>query len=180
MSTPTVTMVDDIVVKIEYPLLPKDTPRLPYSNYTGGKKISWKLVDDIAVGTFTIDGQDVTLIDPNKELGFTSLKQNFKMSCQCKNVEFYAPLPKEIARCHCSVCRDLNGTKYSSFAQYPQEVLPINLDVNVILTSRASRGYCSKCKTNIYMKYNDSKKIWLADIFQFDCSTIPTYDIYRE
>lgn len=107
--------------------------------------------------------------------------------CKCKLIEFNLPkFPKEIAICHCSICKNSCGDQNSttSFTKFDKNQFQ-NLIKNSesILTCRTSnqaiRGFRKSCKTPIYMIYDKSPNIWLTtNTFKFDYNQIPTYDIY--
>jgi hypothetical protein len=63
--TPSVTTIGNMLVSVNYPRLDPDSLYLPYSCYTKGNKITWQFVNDVATGTFQLNGRDVVITDPN-------------------------------------------------------------------------------------------------------------------
>lgn len=105
--------------------------------------------------------------------------------CFCGSIKYIVPnKPNEIACCHCTICRKLHNKPFSKFAKYQLNDVVFeyddfkNLD-SLLSSSKAHRGFCKKCKTFLYMKYNNSNNIWFyVDTFFFDVTSIESYDIY--
>lgn len=98
---------------------------------------------------------DTTIVDNNTLSG----------GCKCRGVTYSVPrLPMEIARCHCTICREFTEKPYSTFAKYDYNDVNFeqhngSLLQSVASSSRAVRGFCKKCKTYLYMQYVDSNNI---------------------
>jgi len=70
------------------------------------------------------------------------------------------------------------------FSKYDKSLLK-SIDVDKIIikrsSSRAVRGFCSTCKTPIFMLYDNSNNIWIiSDVFKFDFKYIEIYDIFKK
>lgn len=115
---------------------------------------------------------------------YKSIMLNCK--CSCGDITFIVPHePEEIARCFCSICSKYSKSSFVCFAKYQKN------DINTIMSNmsnmsiirsskRAIRGFCSVCKDNIFMIYNDSNNIWInTNTFTFSYEHIDTYDIFN-
>lgn len=109
--------------------------------------------------------------------------EKYHCQCSCKDVNFIVPeLPKDIANCHCTICKNLNNKQFISFARYNKNDIQLDFTKFAIFESsnRAKRYKCNNCNDWICMIYNNSDNIWIvADRFMFTCKDIETYDIYR-
>jgi hypothetical protein len=103
--------------------------------------------------------------------------------CKCNSIKYTVKyLPQEIADCHCSICQNLHGHPFVSFAKFPIKDIFFNSTNNfkkIKLTNKAIRVACVECDSILFMHYIKSKFIWLVcDTFNFDVKNIEHYDIF--
>jgi hypothetical protein len=104
--------------------------------------------------------------------------------CNCGLINLNIVAPTEIARCHCSICKNIHGKSPSLFASYNKSMIMNQINEFDIKTYESSnfahRGFCVRCNTPIYMLYNGSAKIWIySNVFKFDILNIDQYDIHK-
>ena len=107
-----------------------------------------------------------------------------KCQCNCGQVSCSIPyIPDTIANCYCSICRRVYKKEYTSFAKYNTQQIILKGREHVKFlrcTEIAVRGYCSLCKTYLFMYYDESENIWMnTERFNFDIQNIPSYNIYK-
>merc|ERR1712218_627373 len=97
--------------------------------------------------------------------------------CQCRAVKYeLLAIPIEIQHCYCSICRKISGS--TSCAWSPIKELDIRFICNQTLTfykssKKVKRGFCRKCGSKIYLKYEYQKSlIWLTTASFDDDSNI--------
>ena len=105
--------------------------------------------------------------------------------CQCGAIKYKLKcIPIEIANCYCTICQKLHQTKFVSFARYLKKDIPFVKKENLIknrTSNRATRSYCKKCGTYLFMHYNLSDNIWLyTNTFNFSTDMIEHYGIYKK
>ncbi|AYV83359.1 MAG: aldehyde-activating protein [Hyperionvirus sp.] len=105
-------------------------------------------------------------------------------SCQCNKIKIPLNIkPTEIARCFCSICKDIYKTESTSFAVYPKKIVAHleSADVKIVRSPRAIRGFCNCCDSPLFMLYDDSPNVWIVtNILKFDITHIEIYDIFRK
>lgn len=111
----------------------------------------------------------------------TNIFQGF---CQCGKIKYVVNfLPKEIADCYCTICKNIHKTQFVSFAKYGIRDIKFmsNYNFKIISSSnRAIRCACNDCNDIVFMYYNNSENLWLVtNTFKFDITCIEHYDICK-
>ncbi|WPC05457.1 GFA family protein [Pseudomonas benzenivorans] len=79
-----------------------------------------------------------------------------KGSCHCGAVrwEFFLPI-KTVVKCHCSNCRKLQGSDYSTWVVVPGEQYSITQGSEKITkyqaNEKSSKNFCSNCGTAVFL-----------------------------
>eukprot|EP00931_Biecheleriopsis_adriatica_P050015 TRINITY_DN28945_c0_g1_i1.p1 TRINITY_DN28945_c0_g1~~TRINITY_DN28945_c0_g1_i1.p1 ORF type:complete len:156 (-),score=29.60 TRINITY_DN28945_c0_g1_i1:93-560(-) len=69
-------------------------------------------------------------------------------------------MPGQMSVCHCSMCRQATGAPYVPFVALPRRAI-FGIDVSTYASSGvASRGFCGKCGSFMYMDYGEPTTIW--------------------
>ena len=103
--------------------------------------------------------------------------------CSCGLINFKIRKPKEIALCHCNICKTVNNRKtptpFAKFNINKFNITKFNIEIKTT-SCLAKRGFCKECRDPIYMIYNGSNNIWICtETFNFSTDDIEHYDIYN-
>ena len=99
------------------------------------------------------------------------MKNSLHGSCLCGAVRYRAATSvRRVVNCHCSLCRKMNGSAFSSYAVIPFEALEISGETHVatyVVTQRARKHYCGRCGTplfNLNSKYPGACMLYLGTV----------------
>jgi hypothetical protein len=105
-------------------------------------------------------------------------------SCACGAVRLTAEADaRRIVNCHCSMCRRMNGSAFSSYVVIPHRSLTVIGDEQ-LGTYQAAPGarkhYCSKCGTplfNLSSRYAGACMLYLG-IIEPQPADVPSLNVY--
>jgi len=91
-------------------------------------------------------------------------------SCICGAVTVSAEIGESVGACHCELCRKWGGGPL--LALNGGEAVTFEGDANVVAyptTDWATRGFCARCGTHLYIRVNQSGRYILpAGLFDLD------------
>jgi hypothetical protein len=98
-------------------------------------------------------------------------KSGLTGACSCGSVKYRADADlRRIVNCHCNMCRQMNGSAFSSYAVIPRKFLVLSGDDNVAeyqVTEAARKHFCRKCGTPLFNtneKYPGACMIYLGSL----------------
>jgi hypothetical protein len=107
-------------------------------------------------------------------------------SCLCGAVTYRATTDvRRLVNCHCGLCRQMNGSAFSSYAVIPFGALEISgrPDLGTYsVTQRATKHFCVKCGTpifNLNSKYPGACMLYLGAVEGGERYS-PSYNVYCE
>jgi hypothetical protein len=73
-------------------------------------------------------------------------------SCACGAIRYRADMDiKNVVNCHCTQCRGMNGSAYSTYAALPESELQVEGEpATYAVTVDASKHFCPTCGTPIF------------------------------
>lgn len=92
---------------------------------------------------------------------------------------------RRVVNCHCSLCRRMNGSAFSSYAVVPHKALELRDEQSLAryaVTERATKHYCITCGTpifNLNRKYLGACMLYLGSIEGGDVY-FPSLNVYCE
>jgi len=100
----------------------------------------------------------------------TELKKN-SGSCGCGSVNYELNMDElNVVNCHCDMCRNHNGSSFSTYAIFPIESLDITTGsefINKYIANGGEKHFCHKCGTplfNVHEKYPGVRMIYLGTL----------------
>ena len=80
----------------------------------------------------------------------------FRGSCACQRVKLTCTSPPTyLCNCHCVTCRKMAGAPYCTFASFPERAVTWIGKFEIYRKSDvASRAFCQKCSSFLFMQYN--------------------------
>lgn len=107
-------------------------------------------------------------------------------ACKCGSVTFRADADlRRIINCHCNMCRQMNGSAFSTYAVIPRKLLVISGDENLgdyKVTVAARRYFCKKCGTPLFNTneiFPGACMIYLGTI-ERSAGHLPSVNIFSE
>ena len=98
-------------------------------------------------------------------------KSGLTGACSCGSVKYRADADlRRIVNCHCNMCRQMNGSAFSSYAVIPRKFLVLSGDDNVAeyqVTEAARKHFCRKCGTPLFNtneKYPGACMVYLGTL----------------
>lgn len=80
--------------------------------------------------------------------------EEIKGSCHCGTIHWKFTLPvKTVVKCHCGMCRKLNGSDYSTWAVVPAEQYTITKGSEAVTNyeaEKSSKSFCSRCGSPVF------------------------------
>lgn len=116
----------------------------------------------------------------------TTSETSVSGGCHCGAValEIAAPI-RTVVNCHCTMCRLMNGSAFSTYVVVPREALSLagseNLGVHSP-TPRACKHFCGKCGTpvfNINDRYTGLRMVYLGAVHAPEAPP-PEFNVYCE
>ncbi|WP_444902388.1 GFA family protein [Microbulbifer sp. SSSA007] len=79
-----------------------------------------------------------------------------KGGCHCGSVAWEFDLPiKTVVKCHCSMCRKLQGSDHSTYAVVPKEQFSLSKGEDSVIsyqaTEKSCKNFCSTCGTPTHL-----------------------------
>jgi len=75
-------------------------------------------------------------------------------SCKCGNIHYVTGDPLQVVNCHCSLCRNINGSAFSSYVVTPLADFKIEQGEQMLrgyaATDHAIKHFCATCGTPLY------------------------------
>lgn len=75
-------------------------------------------------------------------------------ACKCGSVKFTTSNPLQLVNCHCTLCRSINGTAFTSYVVTQLAELKFQTDIATLsmypATENAIKHFCSTCGTPVY------------------------------
>lgn len=85
--------------------------------------------------------------------------------CLCGEIAFVVEHPPfEVTHCYCSMCRRHSGAALQTFAAFPTEaILWTGRPATFRSSTWATRGFCSRCGSSLFLDYDDqADTTWLT------------------
>lgn len=110
-----------------------------------------------------------------------------KGSCHCGSVVWEFDLPiKTVVKCHCSMCRKLQGSDHSTYVVVPKEQFSLSkgkdLVVNYQATEKSSKNFCSACGTPTHLingkHFHDDFVLPLGIVENYTDDLAPQIQVY--
>lgn len=105
-------------------------------------------------------------------------------SCLCGAVELELRAPvQSVGNCHCSMCRRVHGTPFSTYAQLPADTLLFTAAEHVrtyASSPSVDRTFCDTCGANLTFRVHEIPElVWVAaGILDDDPSLRPDHHIF--
>lgn len=85
---------------------------------------------------------------------------SLKGSCYCKAIQYEIEGPPlGIVHCHCTMCRRLHGSGYSTWLSVSKQDLKLVAEQSAItqcaVSERTTKSFCSKCGTTLFSVTRD-------------------------
>ncbi|AWF82153.1 aldehyde-activating protein [Microbulbifer sp. A4B17] len=79
-----------------------------------------------------------------------------KGGCHCGSIAWEFDLPiKTVVKCHCSMCRRLQGADHSTYAVVPKEQFSLSKGKDLVVsyqaTEKSYKNFCSVCGTPTHL-----------------------------
>lgn len=74
-------------------------------------------------------------------------------SCACGKVTYRCGEPVQVVNCHCTLCRAINGSAFSSYVVVKTDAVELSGRDNLstyMATGKATKHFCSDCGTPIF------------------------------
>lgn len=74
-------------------------------------------------------------------------------SCACGKVTYRCADPVQVVNCHCTLCRSINGSAFSSYIVVMADAVALsghNCLSTYTAADKATRHFCSACGTPVY------------------------------
>mmetsp|Transcript_4649 Transcript_4649/g.17487 ORF Transcript_4649/g.17487 Transcript_4649/m.17487 type:complete len:217 (-) Transcript_4649:225-875(-) len=108
--------------------------------------------------------------DASSEVDEQPTSQEIVAKCLCGAASLSLPagtMPGQMSVCHCSMCRRASGAPYVAFVGLPRGLVQVPGLSTYAASAMATRGFCGKCGSFMYMDYGEPSTIWWTlGIFQ--------------
>jgi hypothetical protein len=83
--------------------------------------------------------------------------------CLCGKVAFrVSGPPRDVHHCHCGMCRRATGAAFATLVWVPHEAVQWTAPPAFYRSSTiATRGFCARCGTSLFLDYDGSREIAL-------------------
>jgi hypothetical protein len=113
------------------------------------------------------------------------MADNYQGSCACGKVRFAVDAePLNSFNCHCTICRKMNGSAFSTYVVFPQAALRITAGMAEIraaeVGTHGTRHFCSLCGTPLYGLHRLAAGLCLVVLGAFDdtAALVPTANVF--
>lgn len=111
-------------------------------------------------------------------------KDGFQGGCACGAVHYTVAMPiKRMTNCHCYMCREMNGSAFSSYAIVREEKFSVQGEPAVFqVTENVQKHFCASCGTPLFNSnklYPAARMVYLGSL-QDHSLLQPTLNLYCE
>lgn len=101
------------------------------------------------------------------------MADNYQASCACGKVHFVLDgEPHLTFNCHCTICRKINGSAFSTYSVFSKDDLRITEGVDEIQSTRmgaqGTRYFCRHCGTPLYGLHSQAADICMVVLGAID------------
>ena len=101
------------------------------------------------------------------------MSDNYDASCACGKVHFILNEEPHITfNCHCTICRKMNGSAFSTYVVFPKDALRITEGSEDIQTVQVGehgvKNFCRSCGAPLYLSHKKAPHICLVALGAID------------